>query len=100
MAEISGVPTADIDNVDGFFTTQGGGGTATTTPTFTLDANVYFNNEVVTFVPVFLTFLVLAAPIGRAAGKADYPGFSLSVGSGQSLDGRLLATKDDRTIAV
>jgi hypothetical protein len=26
MAEISGVPTADIDNVDGFFTTQGGGG--------------------------------------------------------------------------
>ena len=33
MAEISGVPTADIDNVDGFFTTQGGGGTATTTPT-------------------------------------------------------------------
>jgi hypothetical protein len=26
MAEISGVPTADINNVDGFFTTQGGGG--------------------------------------------------------------------------
>ena len=26
MGEISGVPTADIDNVDGFFTTQGGGG--------------------------------------------------------------------------
>jgi len=26
MAEISGVPTTDIDNVDGFFTTQGGGG--------------------------------------------------------------------------
>lgn len=25
MGEISGVPTADIDNVDGFFTTQGGG---------------------------------------------------------------------------
>ena len=46
MAEISGVPTADIDNVDGFFTTQGGG-TASPTPTFTLDANVYFNNEVI-----------------------------------------------------
>jgi len=26
MGEISGVPTADINNVDGFFTTQGGGG--------------------------------------------------------------------------
>jgi len=26
MGEISGVPTADIDNVDGFFTTQSGGG--------------------------------------------------------------------------
>jgi hypothetical protein len=30
MGEISGVPTADIDNVDGFFTTQGGGGTGIT----------------------------------------------------------------------
>ena len=36
MAEISGVPTADIDNVDGFFTTQGGSGTATTTPTLSV----------------------------------------------------------------
>lgn len=26
MGEISGVPTADINNIDGFFTTQGGGG--------------------------------------------------------------------------
>ena len=26
MGEISGVSTADIDNVDGFFTTQTGGG--------------------------------------------------------------------------
>lgn len=32
MAEISGVPTTNIDNVDGFYTTQGGGGTATATP--------------------------------------------------------------------
>lgn len=47
MAEISGVPTADIDNVDGFFTTQGGGGTASPTPTFTLEsATSYFNNTV------------------------------------------------------
>lgn len=30
MGEISGVPTTDIDNVDGFFTTQGGGGTGIT----------------------------------------------------------------------
>ena len=38
MAEISGVPTADIDNVDGFYTTQGGGSsTATTTPTASID---------------------------------------------------------------
>jgi len=29
MGEISGVPTADIDNVDGFFTTQGSGGGVT-----------------------------------------------------------------------
>jgi len=36
MAEISGVPTADIDNVDGFYTTQGGSGTATTTPTLSV----------------------------------------------------------------
>ena len=37
MGEISGVPTADIDNVDGFFTTQGtGSGTTTTAPTITV----------------------------------------------------------------
>ena len=37
MGEISGISTSDIDNVDGFFTTQttGGGGTATTTPSLT-----------------------------------------------------------------
>lgn len=59
MAEISGVPTADIDNVDGFFTTQGGGlspnsmpasgvngtvrvgnGTFPTNPLVTLDYNI------------------------------------------------------------
>ncbi len=36
MAEISGVPTADIDNVDGFYTTQGGSATPTTTPTLSV----------------------------------------------------------------
>tara|TARA_R110000744_G_scaffold363479_1_gene471810 strand:- start:267 stop:1073 length:807 start_codon:yes stop_codon:yes gene_type:complete len=41
MAEISGVPTADINNVDGFFTTQGGGGTATTTPTLGTIADAF-----------------------------------------------------------
>jgi len=44
MGEISGVPTADIDNVDGFFTTQssgGGGGTATTTPTISLNVGLF-----------------------------------------------------------
>ena len=43
MAEISGVPTADIDNVDGFFTTQsgGGGGTATTTPTISANVSTF-----------------------------------------------------------
>jgi len=35
MASISGQSTSNIDNVDGFFTTQGGSGTATTTPTLT-----------------------------------------------------------------
>ena len=43
MGEISGVSTADIDNVDGFFTTQssGGGGTATTTPTISLNVGLF-----------------------------------------------------------
>ena len=46
MASISGQDTSSINNVDGFFTTSGGG-TATTTPTFTLEsATTYFNNEV------------------------------------------------------
>lgn len=37
MASISGQSTANIDQVDGFFTTQGGGGgTATTTPTLSV----------------------------------------------------------------
>jgi len=50
MGEISGVPTADIDNVDGFFTTQGGGGgggTASTTPTISV-AQGLFGSIVVT----------------------------------------------------
>lgn len=43
MGEISGVSTADIDNVDGFFTTQssGGGGTATTTPTISVAQGLF-----------------------------------------------------------
>jgi hypothetical protein len=46
MAELSGINTNLIDKVDGFFTTSGGG-TPTTTPTFTLDsATTYFNNGI------------------------------------------------------
>jgi hypothetical protein len=48
MAEISGVPTADIDNVDGFFTTQGGGGTATTSPTLSTMSDIYGSGQTVT----------------------------------------------------
>jgi len=40
MASISGQSTANIDGVDGFFTTSGGG-TATTTPTITALADTY-----------------------------------------------------------
>jgi hypothetical protein len=46
MASISGVDTTDINGINGFFTTQGGG-TATTDPTITLGfATVYFNQTV------------------------------------------------------
>lgn len=38
MADLSGVDTSYIDGVNGFFTTQGGGGTATTTPTISVTA--------------------------------------------------------------
>ena len=43
MGEISGVPTTDIDNVNGFFTTQtgGGGGTASTTPTISVTEGLF-----------------------------------------------------------
>mgnify|MGYP003112353563 CR=1 FL=1 len=42
MAEISGVPTTNIDNVDGFFTTQSsGGGTASTTPTISTGGGTF-----------------------------------------------------------
>ena len=42
MGEISGVPTADINNVDGFFTTQGGGGgTASLSPTLTISGTPF-----------------------------------------------------------
>ena len=36
MASISGQSTTNIDGVDGFFTTSGGGGTASTSPTLTI----------------------------------------------------------------
>jgi hypothetical protein len=36
MGEISGVSTTDLNNVDGFFTTQGGGGTASLSPTLSI----------------------------------------------------------------
>lgn len=48
MGEISGVPTADINNVDGFFTTQGGGGTATTSPTLSTMSSVISSSKTVT----------------------------------------------------
>lgn len=48
MAEISGVPTADIDNVDGFFTTQGGGGTATTSPTLSTMSSIVSTSKTLT----------------------------------------------------
>lgn len=42
MGEISGVSTADIDNVDGFYTTQGSGsGTPSTTPTINLTQGLF-----------------------------------------------------------
>jgi len=40
MASISGVSTTDINGIDGFYTTQGGG-TVTTTPTITALADTY-----------------------------------------------------------
>ena len=41
MGEISGVPASDINNVDGFYTTQGGSSTATTTPTISVSGGVF-----------------------------------------------------------
>jgi len=41
MGEISGVPAADINNVDGFYTTQGGSSTASTTPTISLSGGTF-----------------------------------------------------------
>lgn len=42
MGEISGVPTTDIDNVDGFFVTQGSGsGTTTTSPTLDVTEGLF-----------------------------------------------------------
>lgn len=47
MGEISGIGTADLNNVDGFFTTQGGGGTATTTPTITALSDNYGDGSLI-----------------------------------------------------
>ena len=41
MGEISGIGTSDLNNVDGFFTTQGGGGTASTTPTISTSGGTF-----------------------------------------------------------
>ncbi len=41
MGEISGISTSDLNNVDGFFTTQGGGGTASTTPTISVSGGTF-----------------------------------------------------------
>ena len=41
MGEISGISTADLNNVDGFFTTQGGGGTVSTTPTISTSGGTF-----------------------------------------------------------
>jgi hypothetical protein len=40
MAEINGVPTSDINGVNGFFTTQGGG-VASTTPTISVEGGTF-----------------------------------------------------------
>tara|TARA_R110000822_G_scaffold58909_2_gene147143 strand:+ start:292 stop:1143 length:852 start_codon:yes stop_codon:yes gene_type:complete len=41
MASISGQSTSNISGVDGFFTTQGGGGTASTTPTISTSGGTF-----------------------------------------------------------
>lgn len=41
MASISGQSTTNIDGVDGFFTSSGGGGTASTSPTLSVDVNPF-----------------------------------------------------------
>ena len=54
MGEISGVPAADINNVDGFFTTQGGGSSITANPVATSGelqisgATVFWSNPDIT----------------------------------------------------
>ena len=44
MASISGQSTSNIDNVDGFFTTQGGSGTASLSPTLTIVGTPFGGN--------------------------------------------------------
>jgi len=49
MGQISGVSTADLNNVDGFFTTQGGGGgTPTATPQTASIAATQYTNQTLT----------------------------------------------------
>jgi len=49
MGEISGISTADLNNVDGFFTTQGGGGgTITPTPQTASIASTQYSDGILT----------------------------------------------------
>lgn len=48
MGEISGISTADLNNVDGFFTTQGGGGTVTPTPQTASIASTQYSDGTLT----------------------------------------------------
>lgn len=48
MASISGVSTTDINGIDGFFTTQSGGGTATASPSLSLTAGLFSASLTVT----------------------------------------------------
>ena len=48
MGEISGIGTSDLNNVDGFFTTQGGGGTVTPTPQTASIASTQYSDQTLT----------------------------------------------------
>lgn len=56
MGEISGVPTADINNVDGFFTTQSGGGTGVSVNPITTGAQLFGSTDLWMRSDIPLTF--------------------------------------------